>query len=138
MLMEAEVGETWISELRYRPCIAQTASSHRHAPRRSSNVFDRLKDFISEPGSIQDKLGNLGEQITGSGAIGDQIGDFGGAGAISEQLNGVEFPIGRDDLVAVLEGRGVPSQLTDRLQNLDVTQFASRKDVMGRISGLGR
>ncbi len=111
-------------------------------------MFDRIKDLISEPGSIQDKLGNLQEQFTGGGGIQehlntdtlqDQLGTFGGLDAIGEQLTGVEFPIARDDLTGLLEGRGVPTQITDRLQHLDVTQFQSRDDVLGRISGfLGR
>lgn len=108
-------------------------------------MFDRIRDFISEPGSIQDKLTDLQEQITGGGGIQDhlnpdglqeQVDRFGGLGAISEQLNGIEFPIGQDDLATVLEGRGVPTRITDGLQILDVSQFQSRDDVLGRISGL--
>ncbi len=110
-------------------------------------MFDRIKDLISEPGSIQDKLSDLQGQITGGGNVEDhlntenlqeQVGNFGGLGAISEQLNGVEFPIGRDDLATVLEGRGVPTQITDRLQNVDIAQFQSRDDVLGQISGFLR
>lgn len=110
-------------------------------------MFDRIKDFISEPGSIQDKLGNLQEQITGSGNIEDhlntdnlqeQLGNFGGLGAVAEQLNGVEFPIGHDDLVTLLEGRGVPAGITDHLQNLNVSQFQNRDDVLSQISGFLR
>lgn len=110
-------------------------------------MFDRIKDLISEPGSIQDKLSNLQDQLTGGGNLQDhltsdnlqeQVGNFGGLGAISEQLNGVEFPIGRDDLATLLEGRGVPTQITDQLHNLDVSQFQSRDDVMGMISGFLR
>lgn len=100
-------------------------------------MFDRLKDIISEPGSIQDRISDLTEQFTGGG-LQEQVSNFGGLGAISEQLNGVEFPIGRDDLAGVLEARGVPSQVTDRIHNLDVSQFASRDDVIGRISGFLR
>ena len=110
-------------------------------------MFDRLKEIISDPGSIQDKLGNLAEEVTGGSnlheqftgeTVQEQVSSFGGLGAISEQLNGVEFPIGRDDLATVLEGRGVPTLITDRLHNLDISQFASRDDVLGRISGLMR
>ena len=110
-------------------------------------MFDRIKDLISEPGSIQDKLSNLQEQFTGGGVqehlntdnLQEQLGNFGGLDAIGEQLTGVEFPIGRDDLANLLEGRGVPTQITDQLQNLDISQFQSRDDVLGRISGfLGR
>lgn len=106
-------------------------------------MFDRIKDLISEPGSIQDKLSNLQEQITGGGVqdhlntdnLQDQLGNFGGMDAIGEQLIGVEFPIVRDDLALLLEGRGVPTMITDRIQNLDISQFQNRDDVMGRIAG---
>ncbi len=106
-------------------------------------MFDRIKDLISDPGSIQDKLNNLQEQITGGGGIQDhlntdnlqdQVGNFGGLDAIGEQLTGVQFPIARDDLANLLEGRGVPTMITDRIQNLDVSQFQNRDDVMGRIA----
>ena len=107
-------------------------------------MFDRIKDIISEPGSIQDKLSNLQEQITGGGGVQehlntdnlqDQLGNFGGLDAIAEQLTGVDFPIARDDLANLLEGRGVPTMITDKIQNLDISQFQSRDDVLGRISG---
>lgn len=103
-------------------------------------MFDRLKDIISEPGSIQDKISNLQEQFTGGGVdnLQEQVGNFGGLGAIQEQLNGIQFPIGRDDLASLLEGRGVPTQITDQLHNLDVSQFTSQDDVIGRISGFLR
>ena len=103
-------------------------------------MFDRIKDLISDPGSIQDKLGNLQEEFLGGGAenLQEQVGNFGGLGAIQEQLNGVEFPIGRDDLANVLEGRGVPTQITDQLHNLDIAQFQNPSEVMGLITGFLR
>lgn len=110
-------------------------------------MFDRIRDLISESGSIQDNLGNLQEQFTGSGGVQDQLnagtlqdqlGNVGGLDTIAQQLTGVEFPIARDDLAGLLAGRGVPTQITDRLHNLDISQFQSRDDVLGRIAGFIR
>jgi hypothetical protein len=101
-------------------------------------MFDRIRDFISEPGSIGDKLGELGDQLGIGGGLQDQIAEFGGLGAIQDQLGGITFPIGQDDLAGVLEQRGVPTGITDQLHSLNVGQFNSPGEVMDVIRGFTR
>ena len=66
-----------------------------------------------------------------TGMAGDAAG-----GGIGEALQGVSWPIGRDDLAALLEQRGVPSQVVDRIRGSDTDQFSSQDDVMSKVSGL--
>lgn len=112
-------------------------------------MFDRIRDLISQPGSIQDKLSDLQEQVTGGGLdsvqehvtgsdLAGQLEQFGGLGAVQERLEGIQFPIPTEDLANLLEGRGVPTQITDQLQHLDIAQFQSQSEVLNQISGLLR
>jgi hypothetical protein len=105
-------------------------------------VFDRIRDLISDPGSIGDKLGELGQQFgVGEGVQGhlqDQLAQFGGLGALQDQLGGITFPIGQDDLANVLEQRGVPTGVTDALHGLGGGQFDSPAQVMDAVRGLMR
>ena len=101
-------------------------------------MFDRIRDLISDPGSIGDKLSDLGSQFGVGEGLQDQLASFGGLGAIQEQLGGITFPIGQDDLAGVLEQRGVPAGITDQLQNLNLGQFNSQAEVLDVIRGFVR
>ncbi|HEV2528098.1 MAG TPA: DUF2795 domain-containing protein [Thermomicrobiales bacterium] len=101
-------------------------------------MFDRIKDLISDPGSIGDKLGELGDQFGIGQDVQDQLAQFGGLGAIQDQLGGINFPIGQDDLANILEQRGVPGGITDQLHNLDIGQFNSPGEVLNVIRGFAQ
>ena len=101
-------------------------------------MFDRIRDLISDPGSIGDKLGELGQQFGVGEGVQDQLAQFGGLGALQDQLGGITFPIGQDDLANVLEQRGVPTGVTDALHGLGGGQFESPAQVMDAVRGLMR
>ncbi len=67
----------------------------------------------------------------------DRIKDLAGdAGGMGDMLKGIDFPIGRDELISLLEQKGVPSQVTDRLKGDNTDQYQSQDDVTSKISGL--
>lgn len=66
----------------------------------------------------------------------DLAGGLAGGGGIDKQLDGIGFPISKDDLIAQLEQHGVPSMVTDRLRDVDVSQFQSKDDVLDKVKGL--
>ncbi len=54
---------------------------------------------------------------------------------IQQYLQGVDWPIGKDDLVTVLQRNGAPSQLVDKIRGSEQSQFNGPQDVMRSAQG---
>lgn len=52
---------------------------------------------------------------------------------IGSQLKDINFPCSKDELLAQLEQKGVPSQVLDRVRDADTSQFNSASEVRDRI-----
>lgn len=70
------------------------------------------------------------------GMASDKAGNLGDMAGIGDTLNGINFPISKDQLVQQLKSHGVPSQVTDKLSKTDVSQFNSKDDVMAQVKNL--
>ena len=55
---------------------------------------------------------------------------------IQKRLEGVNWPIEKDDLVTVLQRNGAPEQLVDKVQESDLSQFNGIQDVMDSAQGM--
>ncbi len=56
-------------------------------------------------------------------------------GDIQQYLQGVSWPIGKDDLVGALQSNGAPSQLTDKIKGSNQSQFNGPEDVASAAQG---
>ncbi|HEV2126476.1 MAG TPA: DUF2795 domain-containing protein [Chloroflexota bacterium] len=54
---------------------------------------------------------------------------------IQQYLQGVDWPIGKDDLVAVLQSNGAPGQLVDKIRGSDQSRFNGPQDVVSSAQG---
>jgi hypothetical protein len=79
-------------------------------------MFDKIKDIISD--------------ITGGKDIGDL--DLGG---FEKYLDGVSWPIGKDDLVTALQNNGAPDAIVDKVKGLDVDSINSPDDLVNAVKG---
>lgn len=52
---------------------------------------------------------------------------------IGSQLKDINFPCSKDELLAQLEQKGVPSQVLDRVRDADTSQFNNASEVRDRI-----
>ena len=69
----------------------------------------------------------------------DRIKDMAGGmnpAEIQKRLEGVNWPIEKDDLVTVLQRNGAPEQLVDKVQESDLSQFNGIQDVMDSAQGM--
>lgn len=66
-----------------------------------------------------DSLKNLGNQFSG-----DQV---------KQQLQGIQFPASKDEVIRQLEAKGVPSMVTDKLRDVDTSQFDSPDEVVAKV-----
>lgn len=83
-------------------------------------MFDKIKDML---GGGKKDLGDL------------SLGGF------EKYLRGVTYPIGLDDLVAVLRNNGAPDQMLGMVENLGVkgkSTFSSQDDVVNDLKGESR
>lgn len=56
---------------------------------------------------------------------------------IQKYLQGVTWPVGKDDLVTVLRNNGAPNEIVSKLQGSSKGTFNSPEDVMSEVqSGL--
>jgi hypothetical protein len=60
----------------------------------------------------------------------DMAGDFSG---LQGQLQDISFPASKDEVLRQLEQKGVPSQVLDKIRDVDTSQFDSVDDVMSKI-----
>ena len=56
-----------------------------------------------------------------------------GGGGLESQLQDIQFPASKDQVISHLEDRGVPSQITDRLREVDTSQFGSADEVISKL-----
>ena len=66
----------------------------------------------------------------------DKLKDMAGGfnpGDIKKYTQGVSWPIGKDDLVAVLKQNGAPDSVVSKVQGSDANQFQSEGDLMSKI-----
>jgi hypothetical protein len=83
-----------------------------------ATMFDKIKDLL------------------GGGSSGD-LGDL-SLGGFEKYLEGVDFPIGVDDLMAVFQQNGAPPQLQSALQGVSAGgkhSFSSKEDVVDSLKG---
>ena len=60
----------------------------------------------------------------------------GDAGSLQEHLNGIQFPIEKDQLAEQLQQKGAPDQVVEKVRGSDLSRFESAQDVMGKIPGM--
>lgn len=64
----------------------------------------------------------------------DKVKDFAAnQGNLKDKLQGMHFPASKNDVLNQLEQKGVPSQIIDKLKNVDTSQFQSVDDVMSKL-----
>ena len=61
----------------------------------------------------------------------DKANDLKNSG-IGNQLKDISFPASKDEVLRQLEQKGVPSQMLDRVRNVDTNQFDSLDDLKAR------
>jgi hypothetical protein len=84
-------------------------------------MFDKIKDVL------------------GGGDEGGDLGDL-PLGGFEKYLDGVTYPIGVDDLAAVLRGNGAPDMVVDKVNEAGQsgkTTFSSKEDVLNSLGGGG-
>lgn len=75
------------------------------------------------------------KEVLGGG--GGDLGDL-PLGGFEKYLEGVDYPIGIDDLMAVLKGNGAPDQVQGMLQSVGAGgkhSFSSQDDVLNSLKG---
>jgi hypothetical protein len=67
------------------------------------------------------------EVFTGGGK--SNVADLAGLGAYSKYLQGVTFPIGKDDLIIALQDNGAGEAIIQHVQSLSQDRFNSAEEV---------
>lgn len=65
----------------------------------------------------------------------DKLGDAAGSfnpGDLQKFTQGVNWPIAKDDLAAIMKKNGAPDSLVSRVQGADVDQFQDQNELMAR------
>jgi hypothetical protein len=79
-------------------------------------VFDKIKSVLS-----------------GDSDLGDVASDL-GAGAYAKYLEGVNFPIGKDDLIVALQDNGAQDAIVEHVKSLSQDRFDSPQDVFKTLT----
>jgi hypothetical protein len=58
-------------------------------------------------------------------------------GNLQSLIGDINFPATKDQIISQLRQKGAPSQVTDKLKNLDVSQFSSADELKSKLGGLG-
>lgn len=58
-------------------------------------------------------------------------------GNLQSMIGDIHFPASKDEIVRQLQQKGAPSQVTDKLRNLNINQFNSLDDVKKQVGNLG-
>lgn len=56
-------------------------------------------------------------------------------GDFQKYLQGVDYPIGKDDLVSVAKRNGAPGPVVSKIESANIGQFNSPQDVMAAVQG---
>jgi hypothetical protein len=80
-------------------------------------VFDKIKEVFSGGGD-----GDLGDMA-------DKVG----LGAYSQYLEGVTFPIGKDDLLVALQDNGAQEAIMEHVRSLPQDRFGSAQEVFKNL-----
>lgn len=56
-----------------------------------------------------------------------------GSNDIGSQLNDIDFPASKDQVLRQLEKKGVPGEIIDRVRNADTSQFDSADELRSKI-----
>lgn len=65
----------------------------------------------------------------------DKLGDAAGSfnpGDLQKFTQGVSWPIGKDDLAAIMKKNGAPDSLVSKVQEADVDQFQDQNQLMAK------
>lgn len=81
-------------------------------------------------GSLDNLAGELSGLVGQAGNLDGIVGQLGGLGGILEAVKGMNFPLGVDDLVPVLQQAGVPQNLIDKLKGANIGQINSPDDLV--------
>ena len=71
------------------------------------------------------------ENITNKASSMTNMGD------LQSLIGDMKFPASKDQIATQLQQKGAPSQVTDKLKNLDVSQFSSADELKSKLGGLG-
>jgi len=52
---------------------------------------------------------------------------------LKKYVEGVTWPIGKDDLVTVLKQNGAPDSVTSKIQDSNASQFKDQSDLLSKI-----
>jgi hypothetical protein len=63
----------------------------------------------------------------------DKANDLMGSGRLDSQLKDINFPASKDEVLRQLEQKGVPSQILDRVRDVDTSQFDSVDDLKSKV-----
>ena len=56
---------------------------------------------------------------------------------MQDLIGDLKFPASKDQIMSQLQQKGAPSQVTDKLKNLDISQFSSVDDLKSKLGSLG-
>jgi hypothetical protein len=62
------------------------------------------------------------------------LGNQFGGDQVKEQLQGIQSPASKDEVIRQLEQKGVPGMVTDKLRDLDTSQFDSADEVVAKVT----
>lgn len=69
--------------------------------------------------------------------VSDMAGDFNpgdfNLGDIQKYVEGIEFPVSKDNLLSAAESNGAPSALIDKIRGSDMSQFSGVEDVISSV-----
>ena len=67
----------------------------------------------------------------------DKASSMTNMGNLQSLIGDLHFPASKDEVLRQLQQKGAPSQVTDKLQSLDIKQFSSFDDFKKQIGNLG-
>jgi len=70
---------------------------------------------------------------------GNMAGNLSGnLGSLTQDLQGINFPISKDNLLNTLQQKGVPGQICDKIRQANTNKFDSPQQVLSEVQGRGR
>ncbi len=90
---------------------------------------DSLKSAAGDLGGLKDRL--TGDANSLSGVV-DQIG---GLGELTQFVQGIDFPINKDELISQLKQNGSFNDIVEKLEGVANEQFGSKSDLLDTVKG---